>query len=57
MHGAPRQRTWSDLKQTADVDATSITLNDQGGVPIDWQVDEWIIIASTDFDGTHAEKR
>ena len=54
MHGKPRAVTWTSLHDTADVGATWIQLYD---VPNtwDWQVDEVIVIASTDFEGRHAE--
>ena len=57
MHGIERPITWTDLKETAEIGATSITLNDITGDPLDWQVGEEIVIASTDFVGRHAEKR
>ena len=56
MHGAPRSVTWTDLMMTAEAGDTSITLNDQDN-PVDWAVGEYIVIASTDFDGRHAEQR
>jgi len=58
MHGVKRSHTWTDLKQTAEAGANSIVLNDiTGGVPLDWQVGEEIVIASTDFNGRNAEQR
>ena len=57
MHGPKRSHVWTDLKSTADVGATSITLNNVNGITLDWQVGEEIVIASTDFVGSHAEKR
>ncbi len=57
MHGKPRTHVWSELDSTADADATSITLNIDSGVSFDWTIGEKIVIASTDFDGTHAEVR
>jgi hypothetical protein len=57
MHGKPRSHVWTDLKSTADATATSITLNDVNGVDLDWQAGEDIVIASTDYDGTHSEVR
>ena len=57
MHGINRPVTWTDLKTTAATGATSITLNDVTGDPLDWQVGEEIVIASTDFSGRNAEQR
>ena len=59
MHGPERSHTWTDLFETADVGATSITLNTIGDDedPLDWEIGEEIVIASTDFSGRHAEKR
>ena len=58
MHGALRSHIWTDLKETAVAGATSITLNDvTGGIPLDWQVGEEIVIASTDIVGRNAEQR
>ena len=36
MHGIERPITWTDLKQTAELGSTSITLNDMNGVTLDW---------------------
>jgi hypothetical protein len=58
MHGAHRDIAWTDLKKTADVNVKEITLNDiPDGKKFDWKVGEEIVIASTDFEGSHAEKR
>jgi hypothetical protein len=58
MHGAQRDIAWTDLKKTADVKEKEITLNDiPAGKKFDWKVGEQIVIASTDFEGSHAEKR
>lgn len=57
MHGAERPVTWTDLKSTAEIGATSITLNDRSGDALDWQVGEEIVIASTSFSGRDAEQR
>jgi hypothetical protein len=46
------------LKKTADKDAKEITLNNiENGKTFDWKVGDEIVIASTDFEGSHAEKR
>lgn len=55
MHGPERSHVWTDLFETADAGATSITLNTVGDTELDWQVGEEIVIASTDFNGRHAE--
>ena len=57
MHGVERLVTWTDLKTTAEAGATSITLNDVTGTPLDWKVGEEIVIASTDYSGRNAEQR
>ena len=57
MHGVERSHAWTDLDTTAEAGATSITLSDVGGTELDWQEGEEIVIASTDFEGRHAEQR
>ena len=57
LHGKERPVTWSDLDQTAEAGATEIILRSKDGVALDWQVGEKIVIASTDFNGRHAEQR
>ena len=58
MHGKQRDIAWTDLSQTAEVGATSITLNDiPSSQSFDWKVGETIVIASTDFNAHHAETR
>ena len=57
MHGVERPVTWTDLKQTAEAGATELVLNDVTGDPLDWQVGEEIVIASTDLSGRNAEQR
>ena len=58
MHGVNRPITWTDLKTTADLGATSITLNDmKGGATLDWKVGEEIVIAPTTYSGRDAEQR
>ena len=56
MHGKPRSHVWTDMFSTADAGATSITLNTVS-VDNDWAIGEDIVIASTDYDGTHSEVR
>ena len=53
MHGPERIPTWTMMEETAEVGATTITLKQA----VDWQVGELIGVASTDFNGRHAEKR
>ena len=57
MHGQERSHVWSDLYETANSGDTSITLNTVREKQLDWQVGDEIVIASTDFEGRHAEKR
>lgn len=58
MHGRPRLTTWSTLESTVEPSDTSITLHyDESGTELDWKVGEWIVIASTDYESRHAEKR
>jgi len=57
LHGIERPITWTDMKTTADIGATEITLNDQNGVPLDWQVGEKIVIAPTGYNSREAEQR
>jgi hypothetical protein len=46
------------LNVTADAGDSTITLIEMDSlVPLDWQVGEMIVIASTDFDSTHSEVR
>merc|ERR1712061_679769 len=58
MHGAKRDIAWTDLKKTADKGDKSIQLNNiENGKKFDWKVGDEIVIASTDFEGDHAEQR
>jgi len=58
MHGINRPITWTDLKSTAALAATSITLNDmKDGKSLDWKVGEEIVIAPTTYSGRDAEQR
>lgn len=58
MHGKPRDITWTDLKMTAAEGATSIKINDiASDKTFNWVAGEEIVIASTDFEGRHAEQR
>ena len=53
MHGPVRIPTWTFMEETAEVGANQITLRQE----VDWVVGELIGVASTDFNGRHAEKR
>ena len=53
MHGKPREPTWTSLESTAEVNATTITLQEA----VDWQEGEEISIASTSYQAREAEKR
>lgn len=53
MHGPERIPTWTFLDQTAEANSTQITLHKE----VDWVAGELIAVASTDFNGRHAEKR
>ena len=57
MHGCPRSHVWTELETTSVAGSSTITLKDVGGIDLDWQPGEKIVIASTDFDGRHAEER
>ena len=57
MHGQPRSHVWTDLKETAIVGATTITLSAVNGIELDWKKGDKIVIASTDYEGSHAEER
>jgi hypothetical protein len=56
MHGVERPITWTVMAETAEIGATSIKLNTTA-TPLDWQVGEEIVIASTNFSGRDAEQR
>ena len=53
MHGPERIPTWTLMEETAEAGADKITLKQK----VDWQVGELISVASTDYEGRHAEKR
>ena len=46
MHGKTRDHTWTEIAQTVAAGQTKIFLKQ----PVDWQVGEEIVIASTNFD-------
>ncbi len=53
IHGERRSKVWTLLSETADVSATTIKLTDV----VDWAVGEEIVIASSDWQHLHAERR
>lgn len=53
MHGIKREPTWTELDVTSDAGSSTIKLIRS----VDWKVGEWIVIAPTDYDSTHAEER
>uniref|UniRef100_A0A383WCP6 Fibrocystin-L n=1 Tax=Tetradesmus obliquus TaxID=3088 RepID=A0A383WCP6_TETOB len=52
LHGLPKQPTWTVLNATANVGDTSITVNG----PINWQVGDRIVIASSSFYATDVDE-
>ena len=57
MHGRPRSIAWTDLEVTAEKGSSRITVRKPEGKLFDWAVGDEIVIASTDFEASHAEKR
>jgi len=58
MHGIERKITWTDMSETAEIGATSITLSAMtNGAVLDWAVGEEIVIAPTGYSGRDAEQR
>jgi len=53
MHGIKRLRTWTEMEKTEEVGSTQITLREE----VDWVAGEYIVIAPTDYEVDHAEKR
>lgn len=49
VHGVSPQPTWTRLSETAYQNSTSITLTQ----PVDWQIGNSIVIATTDFPGIY----
>jgi hypothetical protein len=52
LHGLPKQPTWTVLNATANVGDTSITVNG----PVNWQVGDRIVIASSSFYATDVDE-
>lgn len=53
LHGKRRSHTWTTLASTVSAGGSSITVSDA----VDWQVGEEIVVASTSFVHTEAEKK
>jgi hypothetical protein len=53
MHGVERKPCWTQMEKTSDAAEKTITL----ATKVDWKVGEVIVIASSDNEGRHAEKR
>jgi len=53
MHGVKREPCWTQMDKTSNAAEKSITLKEK----VDWKVGEVIVIASSDNEGRHAEKR
>lgn len=53
IHGQVRNFPWTELASTANIGTNTITVQD----PVDWQIGEEIVIASTSFDHYEAERR
>jgi hypothetical protein len=53
IHGIKRDKTWTELQNTANIGDTTILLTET----VDWKVGEEIVISSTDFDHNHAEQK
>lgn len=53
MWGQERTKTWTTISATISAGDTSFTVSEA----VDWQVGEEIVVASTDYEHTHAERR
>ena len=51
LHGLPHNSTWTRLANTADINATSIELQEA----VDWEAGDKIVIAPTGKDGNETE--
>lgn len=51
LHGKEKLPTWSQLWYSVNISATSLGLQDK----VNWEVGDFIVISSTDFDHTHSE--
>ena len=52
IHGKQRDFSWAELGETVEAKKDTITMLTE----VDWQVDECIVIAPTDFDADHSEE-
>ncbi len=52
IHGSPRNPTWVELAQTANVGDTSIVLT----APVDWVAGEVIVVASSSENPAESER-
>lgn len=53
LHGQKRLYTWTQLSSSINVGTNTLTVQD----PVDWNVGETIVVASTSFDHFEAERR
>ena len=53
MHGKVRSKTWTTIAQTINLTDTQFEVSEA----VDWEIGEEIVVASTDYDHTHAERR
>jgi len=53
MHGVKREPCWTQMDKTSNAAEKSITLKEK----VDWVIGDVIVIASSDLEGRHAEKR
>lgn len=53
LYGQKRLYTWTQLNSTINVGDITLTVQD----PVDWNVGETIVVASTSFDHYEAESR
>jgi hypothetical protein len=53
LHGPKREPAWTVLEKTSEAGENTMTMQRD----VDWKVGELVGIASTDYDGRHAEKR
>ena len=52
LHGKPRQRSWTQLSKTANAGTNQLTL----AQPVDWQINEEIVISTTSYSVFQTEK-
>jgi hypothetical protein len=54
LHGSVINQTWTKLNASIIVGATTLSVADS---ITEWKVNDWIVVASTDYDHEHSEKR